>query len=146
MSAYRDKKLHQLSGGQKQRIAIAGVLAMKPRCIIFDESTAMLDPAGREDIIEIMHQLNREGVTIVFITHYMEEITDVDRIVILEKGKIIAEGKPIDIFNQVSMLHRARLDTPEIVWLCSLLRKGGLDIPTDTLTGEQLVEALCRLK
>lgn len=146
MSAYRDKKLHQLSGGQKQRVAIAGVLAMKPRCIIFDESTAMLDPAGREDIIEIMHQLNREGVTIVFITHYMEEITDVDRIVILEKGKIIAEGKPIDIFNQVSMLHRARLDTPEIVWLCSLLRKGGLDIPTDTLTGEQLVEALCRLK
>ncbi|MBO4361070.1 MAG: energy-coupling factor transporter ATPase [Eubacteriaceae bacterium] len=146
MSAYAQRKLHQLSGGQKQRIAIAGVLAMKPRCIIFDESTAMLDPAGREDIIEIMHQLNREGVTIVFITHYMEEITDVDRIVILEKGKVIAEGVPIDIFNQVNMLHRARLDTPEIVWLCSLLRKGGLDIPAETLTGEQLVEALCRLK
>ena len=146
MSAYSQKKLHQLSGGQKQRIAIAGVLAMKPRCIIFDESTAMLDPAGREDIIRIMHQLNKEGVTIVFITHYMEEITDVDRIVILEKGRIIAEGRPIDIFNQVSMLHRARLDTPEIVWLCSLLRKGGLDIPDETLTGEQLVEALCRLK
>ena len=146
MENARHKRLHQLSGGQKQRIAIAGVLAMKPRCIIFDESTAMLDPAGRDDIIEIMHKLNDEGVTIVFITHYMEEITDVDRIVVLEKGHVIAEGAPLEIFNRVSMLHRAHLDTPEIVWLCSLLRKGGLPISEDILTGEQLVEALCQLK
>lgn len=146
MSEFKDKKLHQLSGGQKQRAAIAGVLAMKPRCIIFDESTAMLDPAGRDDVIEIMHKLNKEGVTIVFITHYMEEITDVDRIIVINQGKVEAEGTPIEIFNQVKMLHRCRLDTPEIVWLCTLLKRGGLELSEDILTGEQLVEALCQLK
>lgn len=146
MSDFKTHKLHQLSGGQKQRAAIAGVLAMKPRCVIFDESTAMLDPAGRDDVIAIMHKLHDEGVTVVFITHYMEEITDVDRIIVLNQGKIEAEGTPIEIFNQVKMLHRCRLDTPEIVWLCTLLKRGGLELSDDILTSEQLVEALCQLK
>lgn len=146
LSEFKARKLHQLSGGQKQRAAIAGVLAMKPKCIIFDESTAMLDPAGRDDVLEIMHKLNKEGVTIIFITHYMEEITDVDRIIVLGSGKVHSQGTPEEIFAQIKMLHKHRLDVPEVVWLCELLRKGGLDIPNNTLTKEQLVEALCQLK
>lgn len=146
LSDYKEKKLHQLSGGQKQRAAIAGVLAMNPKCIVFDESTAMLDPAGRDDVIEIMHKLNKEGVTIIFITHYMEEITDADRIIVIGSGKLQTQGTPVEIFSQIGMLHKQRLDAPEIVWLCELLRRGGLDISPDILTKEQLVEALCQLK
>lgn len=146
LSDYKEKKLHQLSGGQKQRAAIAGVLAMNPKCIVFDESTAMLDPAGRDDVIEIMHKLNKEGVTIIFITHYMEEITDADRIIVIGSGKLQTQGTPEEIFSQIGMLHKQRLDVPEIVWLCELLRRGGLDISPDILTKEQLVEALCQLK
>lgn len=146
LAEFKSRKLHQLSGGQKQRAAIAGVLAMKPKCIIFDESTAMLDPAGRDDVIEIMHKLNKEGVTIVFITHYMEEITDADRIIVLGAGKLQTHGTPTEIFSQINMLHKQRLDVPEVVWLCELLRRGGLDISNDILTKEQLVEALCQLK
>ncbi len=146
MLEFKNKKAHQLSGGQKQRIAIAGVLAMEPKCIIFDESTAMLDPAGREDVLEIMHRLNSEGVTIVFITHYMEEITNFDRIIVLSKGKIAMEGTPGEIFSDVTKLNKLRLDVPEIVWLSELLRRGGLEVPKNILNADDLVEALCQLK
>ena len=146
MAEFKNKKTNQLSGGQKQRVAIAGVLAMKPKCIVFDESTAMLDPAGREDVLNIMHKLNSEGVSVVFITHYMEEITDFDRIIVMSKGKIAKEGTPSEIFSSVEELHKFRLDAPEIVWLSELLRRGGLGLPKNILSAEELVEALCQLK
>ena len=146
MLEHKNKKTNQLSGGQKQKVAIAGVLAMEPKCVIFDESTAMLDPAGREDVLKIMHKLNSEGVSVVFITHYMEEITDFDRIMVMSKGRIVKEGAPCEIFSNVEELHKYRLDAPEIVWLGKLLRDGGLELPKNILSAEQLVEALCQLK
>ncbi|MBR5995507.1 MAG: energy-coupling factor transporter ATPase [Eubacteriaceae bacterium] len=146
MYEFKDQKPHQLSGGQKQRITIAGVIAMHPKCIVFDESTAMLDPAGRADTLKIMHKLNDEGVTVIFITHYMEEITDADRIIVMGDGKVVKEGTPKEIFADSEGLKKLRLGVPEVVALGDLLREGGLDIPEGTLSEEELVEAICRLK
>ena len=146
MLEFKDKKPHQLSGGQKQRIAIAGVLAMHPECIIFDESTAMLDPAGRQDVLEIIERLNDEGVTIILITHNMEESITADRVVIFNNGKIEMLGTPSEVFKDIPKLQSLRLDVPEIVEIADILKRGGLDIPEDILSSEQLVDALCQLK
>ncbi|MBE6038326.1 MAG: energy-coupling factor transporter ATPase [Anaerofustis stercorihominis] len=147
MYEFRGQKPHQLSGGQKQRIAIAGIIAMKPKCIVFDESTAMLDPVGRREVLEQMHRLNKEDhVTIIFITHYMEELIDVDRIIIMNDGKVHGEGTPKEIFANTEELKALRLNVPEIVELADGLRSGGLDISHDILTKEGLVDAICQLK
>lgn len=147
MYEFKDKKPHQLSGGQKQRIAIAGVLAMRPNCIIFDESTAMLDPVGRNEVMETMLRLNKQdGVTIIFITHYMEELVNADRIVIMEKGNAVMEGSPREIFSDTDQLKTLRLNVPEIVELADGLRKGGLSLKEGILTAEELVNELCRLQ
>lgn len=147
MYEFRDKKPHQLSGGQKQRVAIAGILAMKPACIIFDESTAMLDPKGRADVLRQMHRLNdEEQVTIVLITHYMEELIDADRIVLMSDGRIVGEGTPGEIFADTEKLNSLRLNVPEIVQIANELRRDGVDIPMGILRTEEMVEALCRLK
>ena len=146
MLEFKDKKPHQLSGGQKQRIAIAGVLAMHPERIIFEESTAMLDPAGRQDVLEIIERLNDEGVTIILITHNMEESITADRVVIFNNGKIEMLGTPSEVFKDIPKLQSLRLDVPEIVEIADILKRGGLDIPEDILSSEQLVDALCQLK
>ena len=146
MLEFKDKKPHQLSGGQKQRIAIAGVLAMHPECIIFDESTAMLDPAGRQDVLEIIERLNDKNVTIILITHNMEESITADRVVIFNNGKIEMLGTPSEVFKDIPKLQSLRLDVPEIVEIADILKRGGLDIPEDILSSEQLVDALCQLK
>ncbi len=147
MYEFRGKKPHQLSGGQKQRIAIAGIIAMKPKCIVFDESTAMLDPVGRSEVLSQMHRLNNEdGVTIIFITHYMEELIHADRIIIMNDGKFYKEGTPVEIFSDTDELKRLRLNVPETVELADGLRKLGMNISHDVLTKEDLVEAICQLK
>ncbi len=147
MYEFRGQKPHQLSGGQKQRIAIAGIIAMKPRCIVFDESTAMLDPVGRSEVLAQMHRLNDEdGVTIIFITHYMEELINADRIIIMNDGKFYKEGTPEEIFSDTDELKELRLNVPEVVELADGLRKMGYEIPHNVLTKEELVEAICQLK
>ena len=147
MYEFKDKKPHQLSGGQKQRIAIAGVLAMRPNCIIFDESTAMLDPIGRNEVLETMLRLNKQdGVTIIFITHYMEEIVHADRIVIMEKGNTVMQGTPREIFSDTEKLKQLRLNVPEIVELADGHRKGGMLLKDGILTAEELVDELCQLQ
>lgn len=138
---------HLLSGGQKQRVAIAGVLAMKPECIILDEPTAMLDPSGRYEVIETIKRLNREeGITIVLITHFMEEAAQADRIAVLDDGKIAIEGKPKDVFRKVDELKSLGLDVPEMTELAHRLRNDGIKIPDDVLTIEEMVDCLCQLK
>ena len=146
MYDFRDKKPHQLSGGQKQRVAIAGVLAMQPNCIIFDESTAMLDPVGRSEVMDAMTRLNGQGVTIILITHYMEELIGADRIIIMNQGKIVSEGTPRDIFREPEKLRQLRLNVPEVVEIAEGLREAGLAIEADVLSAEELVDALCQLK
>lgn len=146
MSDFKDKKVHQLSGGQKQRVAIAGVLAMHPKCIVFDESTAMLDPIGREEVLSTMKRLNREGVTIVFISHYMEELIGADRVIAMKNGQAVFSKTPREAFAAPNVLRELRLNVPEVVEIAEGLRKGGLDIRLDTLTAEELVDELCRLK
>ena len=143
MYQYRNASPNKLSGGQKQRVAIAGIVAMKPKCIILDEPTAMLDPLGRQDILNVITQLNKkEGVTIVLITHYMEEVIHADKVFVMDKGKVVMEGKPRDIFSQVEQLKKLRLDVPQVTELAYELRKSGLDIPLDILTREELIKAL----
>ena len=143
MYQYRNASPNKLSGGQKQRVAIAGIVAMKPKCIILDEPTAMLDPLGRQDILNVITQLNKkEGVTIVLITHYMEEIIHADKVFVMDKGKVVMEGKPRDIFSQVEQLKKLRLDVPQVTELAYELRKSGLDIPLGILTREELIKAL----
>lgn len=147
MEEYANHGPHLLSGGQKQRVAIAGVLAMKPQCIIFDEPTAMLDPSGRKEVIETIKKLNKqEGITIVLITHYMEEAVDADRIVVMEEGKIALEGKPRDVFSKVGELKRLGLDVPQMTELAYELEKNGLELREDILTIEEMVDELCRLE
>ena len=134
-----------LSGGQKQRVAIAGVLAMKPEIIVLDEPTAMLDPSGRREVLDTIKRLNKEeGITVIHITHYMEEAVDADRVVVMEQGKILLEGKPREIFAQVETLKKIGLDVPQVTELAYELNKEGLDIPPDVLRVEELVNALCR--
>ena len=143
MLQYRHHSPNKLSGGQKQRVAIAGVMAMEPKCIVLDEPTAMLDPNGRKEVLHAAHELNRKkGVTILLITHYMEEVVDADYVYVMDKGHVVMQGTPREIFSQVGTLKEHRLDVPQITLLADLLRQSGLDIPLGVLTREELVDAL----
>lgn len=147
MQDYKKHAPHLLSGGQKQRVAIAGVLAMRPECIIFDEPTAMLDPSGRKEVIKTIKELNKKfGITIVLITHYMEEAVEADRIIVMDSGKVIMEGSPRKIFSNVAAMKKIGLDVPQVTELAYELQKEGLDIDSDILTIDEMVDALCRLK
>ena len=146
MWEYRDHSPNKLSGGQKQRVAIAGVMAMEPMCIIADEPTAMLDPVGRTEVIEALHQLNREKhVTVILITHYMEEVIGADRVFVMEKGKVALKGTPREVFSQVERLSELSLDVPQVTLLAHELKKSGLKIGDGILTREELVQALASL-
>ncbi|MGI6316702.1 MAG: energy-coupling factor transporter ATPase [Christensenellales bacterium] len=146
MSAYADHSSYLLSGGQKQRIAIAGVLAMKPAILILDESTAMLDPAGRVEVIATAHKLNREeGITVLLITHFMDEAVGADRILVMDNGRVALEGTPAEVFAQTDRLHQLGMELPKIVELAESLRKQGVQIPWDVMTVEGMVGALCPL-
>ena len=147
MTSYRYHSPNKLSGGQKQRVAIAGVMAMRPKCIILDEPTAMLDPNGRKEVLEAVSDLNRrEGVTVILITHYMEEVVHADKVYVMDNGEVVMQGTPREIFSQVETLKEYRLDVPQVTILADELRKRGLDIPAGVLKKEELVEALCRLR
>ncbi len=146
MLQFRSHSPNKLSGGQKQRVAIAGVVAMEPECIVLDEPTAMLDPSGRKEVIKTAQLLNREkGVTVILITHYMEEVVDADKVFVMDKGRIVMEGTPREIFSQVDTLKKYRLDVPQITLLADELKKAGLPIPAGILTREELVRELTRL-
>ena len=147
MYKYKDHSPNKLSGGQKQRVAIAGVMAMEPKCIILDEPTAMLDPDGRADVLRAVHELNREkGITIILITHYMEEVVDSDYVFVMEKGKVFMEGKPRDIFSKVDELKEHSLDVPQVTLLAHELRHAGVPLPECILTRKELVDALKSIK
>ncbi len=136
-----------LSGGQKQRVAVAGVLAMRPRIIVFDESTAMLDPVGRAEVMDVVRRLNREeGITILWITHFMEEAARADRILVIDRGELKAGGAPKDVFRRETLLRESGLDVPEMTALSHALREAGLDLTDDILTVDEMVVELCRLK
>ena len=144
MYEYRAHAPHLLSGGQKQRIAIAGIIAMEPKCIILDEPTAMLDPRGRREVMDTVLRLNREkGITVVLITHHMDEAAQAQRVVVLHKGKVAADGAPETVFAQVELLHSIGLASPETVELCWELDKAGFDLPLDCLSTEECAQALC---
>jgi energy-coupling factor transporter ATPase len=146
MEAFREKSPNRLSGGQKQRVAIAGVLAMEPDCIILDEPTAMLDPKGRKGVIEAVKRLNKEkGITILLITHYMDEVIDADRIFVMDKGKVVMNDKPEEIFKRVDELKSYGLEVPFATELAWQLRKEGVNLPEAILRREELVKALCQL-
>lgn len=143
MTEYSKMSPNKLSGGQKQRIAIAGIVAMKPKCIVLDEPTAMLDPSGRREVIATLHELNKkEGVTIILITHYMNEVIGADKVFVMDSGRMVMEGTPRQIFSQVDKLHGYRLDVPQVTELAWLLRKKGVSLPPDILTEQELVFAL----
>ena len=145
MTAYRHHSPNKLSGGQKQRVAIAGVMAMRPKCIVLDEPTAMLDPNGRKEVLAAVHQLNKqENVTVVLITHYMEEVIDADHVIVMDDGHVVMEGTPREIFSQVETLKKYRLDVPQVPLLAHELKQSGLEIPDGILTTEELVNALCQ--
>ena len=144
---YRHHSPNKLSGGQKQRVAIAGVVAMEPKCIVLDEPTAMLDPVGRKEVLKTVQKLRKKkNVTVILITHYMEEVIDADKIYVMDHGHVVMEGTPREIFAQVDRLKEYRLDVPQVTILADKLRKMGLDIPEGILRKEELVEAVCRLK
>lgn len=138
MGEYKRKAPHLLSGGQKQRIAIAGAIAMKPECIIFDEPTAMLDPAGRADIMEIIHQLHEEGITIILITHFMDEAVQAERVVILNQGEVMLDGTPEEVFSHGDEIREASLDLPIAVEIADYLRSKGIPVPENVVTAEGL--------
>lgn len=147
MYEYRNDAPHLLSGGQKQRVAIAGILAMRPKCIVFDEPTAMLDPSGRREVIDTIKKINKENnITIVLITHYMEEAVEADRIVVMDSGKVIEEGTPREIFRNVKKMKEIGLDVPQVTELAYELNKNGVKIKDDILNIDEMVDALCRLK
>lgn len=147
MLSYRYASPNKLSGGQKQRVAIAGVVAMEPKCIVLDEPTAMLDPMGRKEVLKTVQKLRRQKqVTVILITHYMEEVVDADKIYVMDHGHVVMEGTPREIFSRVEELKSYRLDVPQVTILADELRKRGLDIPAGILKKEELVEALCRLR
>ena len=146
MLKYRHHSPNRLSGGQKQRVAIAGVVAMHPKCIVLDEPTAMLDPNGRKEVIRAVRALNQvEDITVILITHYMEEVIYADKVLVMDDGKVVMQGTPREIFSQVETLKAYRLDVPQATLLAWELKKAGLDLPDGILTREELVEALCRL-
>ena len=145
MYEYREHAPHLLSGGQKQRIAIAGVLAMEPRCIVLDEPTAMLDPRGREEVVSTVTRLNRErGITVVLITHHMSEAVGADRVIVMHEGGILLDGSPRAVFSRVELLRQAGLDVPQTTELLYELRKSGWDVPIDALTPEECAEAIAK--
>lgn len=147
MSEFKRKPPHHLSGGQKQRVAIAGILAMKPKCIIFDEPTAMLDPSGRKEVIQTIHHLNKtEKMTVVHITHFMDEAVHADRIIVMDDGEIVLEGTPKSVFSQVDALRKIGLDVPQVTLLSHELFTMGFSVTSENLTVDELVENLCRLK
>ena len=146
MIEYRHHSPNKLSGGQKQRVAIAGVVAMEPKCIVMDEPTAMLDPVGRREVLKTVHKLRKQKkVTVILITHYMEEVVDADKIFVMDHGKVVMEGSPKEIFSKVDELKSYRLDVPQVTILADELRKRGLDIPKGILRKEELVGAVERL-
>ena len=145
MTAYRHHSPNKLSGGQKQRVAIAGVVAMHPQCIVLDEPTAMLDPNGRKEVLEAVSELNKkENVTVILITHYMEEVIHADKVYVMDSGSVVMQGTPKEIFSQVDTLKQYRLDVPQVTLLAHELHEAGVDIPEGILTTEELVGALCR--
>lgn len=147
MTDYARISPNQLSGGQKQRIAIAGIIAMQPKCIVFDESTAMLDPIGRREVIESMKMLNRNyNITIIHITHYMQEAIEADRIIVMDKGKIVIDGTPKQVFKDVEAMKNIGLDVPDATYLAYLLKQNGINIRTDIINTEEVIEAICQLK
>ena len=146
MLQYRHHSPNKLSGGQKQRVAIAGVMAMEPKCIVLDEPTAMLDPNGRKEVLRTVEELRKkEKVTVILITHYMEEVIDADKVFVMDKGHVVMQGTPREIFSQVGTLKEHRLDVPQITLLADLLRQSGLDIPLGVLTREELVDAIMKI-
>lgn len=146
MDNYRQHGPHLLSGGQKQRIAIAGVIAMRPDCIVLDEATAMLDPYGRKEVLDTVKRLNREeGITIVYITHFMDEAVQADRVVAMNAGKVVLDGTPRHVFSQISTIQGLGLDVPDVTALARLLRAKGVQVAPDVMTVDEMVEALCRL-
>ncbi|AFK86058.1 energy-coupling factor transporter ATPase [Thermoanaerobacterium saccharolyticum] len=147
MYKYREFAPHMLSGGQKQRIAIAGVIAMRPQCIILDEPTAMLDPKGRKEVIKTVQKLNKEnGITIILITHFMEEAVLADRVIVMDNGKIALDGTPKDVFKEVKILKDLGLDVPQVTELAYKLKQEGIDIPTEILTVDEMVRFICQYK
>ncbi len=146
MGAFKDKPPHLLSGGQKQRIAIAGVVAMKPECIIFDEPTAMLDPKGRSEIMKIIKELHEEGITVILITHFMEEAVHADRVIVLNEGQVYLDGSPKEVFGEREKVLSVNLDIPLAVELAMKLREKGIDIPDNIIEMEEMVEHLCQYK
>ena len=147
MWEYRKKSPNKLSGGQKQRVAIAGEVAMHPKCIVLDEPTAMLDPTGRKEVIRTVRALNQvEDVTVLLITHYMEEVIYADKVLVMDEGKVVMQGTPREIFSQVEQLQKYRLDVPQVTLLAHELKKAGLPVPDGVLTVDELVEELCRCK
>ena len=146
MISYRHHSPNKLSGGQKQRVAIAGVVAMEPKCIVLDEPTAMLDPVGRKEVLKTVQKLREQKqVTVILITHYMEEVIDADKIYVMDHGHVVMEGTPREIFSRVDELKSYRLDVPQVTILADELRKKGVPIPADILRKEELVNALCQL-
>ena len=147
MWEYRHSSPNKISGGQKQRVAIAGVVAMHPKCIVLDEPTAMLDPVGRKDVIRTVRALNMvEDVTVILITHYIEEVIYADKVIVMDDGKVVMQGTPGEIFSQVDTLKKYRLDVPQVTLLAHELKKAGLDLPAGILSIEELVDNLCQLK
>ena len=147
MSEYKRHAPHLLSGGQKQRVAIAGVLAMQPDCIVFDEPTAMLDPSGRKEVINNIKELNKDhNITIVLITHYMDEAAQADRIIVVDDGQIRMEGTPREVFSKVDVMKKIGLDVPQVTELAYELRKEGIDRSTEILNIDEMVDAICQLK
>ena len=146
MLEYRKKAPHLLSGGQKQRIAIAGAVAMQPECIVFDEPTAMLDPRGRQEVLNVIKKLNQRGITAVLITHFMEEAAQADQVIVMDKGKIQMTGTPMEVFNQIEKLKELSLGAPPAVELAYLLRQRGITVPEDIMNIEDIVRYLCQLK
>ena len=144
MGQFKKKAPHLLSGGQKQRIAIAGVVAMKPKCIIFDEPTAMLDPKGRAEIMSIIDELHAEGITVILITHFMDEAVRADRVIIMHEGHILLDGTPQEVFEQDELIRSVNLDVPLMVEMGAKLRKAGIDVPRDIITEEKMVEFICQ--
>ena len=146
MGQFKKKAPHLLSGGQKQRVAIAGVVAMKPKCIIFDEPTAMLDPRGRDEIMAIIDELHAEGITVILITHFMEEAVRADRVVIMHEGKILLDGTPEEVYAEEELLRSVNLTIPLMVEVAAKLRKQGIDVPAGIITEEKMVEFICQYK
>ena len=144
MYEYRNREAHKLSGGQKQRIAIAGAVAMRPDCIVFDEPTAMLDPKGRSQVMKVIRELNNQGITIILITHFMEEVAEADRVLVMKSGKLLADSVPEDVFADTNLIESAGLEIPAAVLLRNELIENGISLSHEVINKDDLVDALCR--